>query len=247
MEPVISTSFIPKRPVSTEPVVSTHRATSVGLLSFITFIIVIGTAIAYGGVYAYQQSLQAQETKLQASMVQAQAGLGTSFVSDMQRLSARISAVKTLVQNHVVVSPIFSALQATTLQSVQYKDFTYQFSTDPTTNAQMVQVQITGTALSYATLALQSDAYEQAPIIKNPIFSDLIVDPKTQQLGFKLVFDVTPSDLSYPTFINNLAAASAAVPAATTDTTPAAPVPAAAPVSTLPDSTAGTSVTTTSQ
>lgn len=211
MEPVISTSFIPKRPVSTESAASTHHDSSVGLLSFVTFIIVIGTALSFVGVYLYQQSLTAQVTKVQTSITQAQDSIGTSFVSDMQRLSDRITSVKTLIQSHVVVSPIFAALQATTLQSVQYKSFTYQFITDPATNAKMVEVDITGTAVSYATLALQSDAYAQSPIIKNPIFSQLVVDNKTQQVGFKLVFTVNPNDLSYATFIHSLPAAPAAV------------------------------------
>jgi len=239
MEPVISTSFIPKRPVSTEPATSTHHSGSVGLLSFITFIIIAGTVVAFIGIYLYQQSLTSEQAKVQASITQAQNSIGNNFVSDMQRLSDRINSVKTLIQNHVVVSPIFAALQATTLQSVQYQTFTYQFITDPTTNAKMVEVDITGTALSYATLALQSDAYAQSSIIQNPIFSDLVVDDKTQQIGFKLVFNVDPNSLSYVTFINSLP------PGTTLDTTEntAAPVPTTtAPVATVsqPAAPAGT-------
>ncbi len=138
----------------------------------------------------------------------------------MQRLSDRISSVKTLIQNHVVVSPIFAALQATTLQSVQYQSFTYQFVTDPTTNAKMVQVEITGTALSYATLALQSDAYAQSSLIKNPIFSQLVVDDKTQDVGFKLDFTVDPNALAYTTFVNSLPAATATPAVNTVNTAP---------------------------
>lgn len=216
MEPVISTSFIPKRPVSSEPVSSSHRSGSVGLLSFATFIIVIGTAAAFGGVYLYQQAQISQKAKLQTSITQAQDGLGASFVADMQRLSARINGVKSLIQKHVVVSPVFAALQATTLQTVQYKNFTYEFTSDPTTNARMVQIDITGVAKNYATLALQSDAYAQSSVIRNPVFSNLTVDDKTQQVGFKLVFTVKPDDLSYTTFINSIGAAAAALPQAVT-------------------------------
>jgi len=225
MEPVISTSFIPKRPVSSEPIVSTHHNSSVGLMSLITVVIVIGTAAAFAGVYLYQQSLLKQETTLQASITTAQDGLGTSFVADMQRLSTRINSVTTLIQNHVVVSPIFAALQATTLQSVQYKQFTYQFVTDPTTNAKMVQVHLQGVANNYAALALQSDAFAQSSLIKNPIFSNLTVEDKTNLVDFDLIFNVDPSDLSYETFIGNTADATVAADEAPTTTTSAtAPV-----------------------
>ncbi len=206
MEPIVSTSFIPKRPVSTEPIITNRHSGVVGLLSFITFIVVLGTAVAFVGVYLYQKSLAAQQANAQAAIIKAQNGLGTTFVSDMQRLSNRITGVKTLIQNHVVVSPIFDALQATTLRDVQYKDFSYQFTTDSGNHNKLVQVSITGVAKSYATLALQSDAYAKSTLIQNPIFSGLTVEDKTQYIDFKLVFTVDPNALSYQTFINSLPA-----------------------------------------
>ncbi|MDB5255135.1 MAG: hypothetical protein JWL92_511 [Candidatus Nomurabacteria bacterium] len=212
MEPIVSTSFIPKRPVSAEPIRSSSSGSSVGLMSFITFIVVAGTALSFAGVYFYKQSLDSQRANLQAQIAQAQEGLGTSFVTDMKRLSQRIEGVKSLIRGHVVVTPIFAALQATTLQSVQYQNFTYEFLTDKTTNTQTVSVTIKGIAKNYATLALQSDAYAKSPIIHNPVFSGLTVEDKTARVGFKLTFSVNGADLSYQTFIQNLQA----VPANTT-------------------------------
>jgi hypothetical protein len=205
MEPIVTTSFIPKRPVSTEAVRPAHPNAAVGFLSLITFVIVIGTGVAFGGVYLYQQSLVSQKAKLQTAITTAQEGLGTSFVTDMKRLSNRITGVRTLIQNHVVVTPIFSALQATTLQSVQYKSFTYEFTADQGTGSKLIQVSITGVAKNYATLALQSDAFAKSTLIRNPIFSNLTVQEKSQQVEFKLVFTVNSADLSYQTFISNLA------------------------------------------
>ncbi len=205
MEPIVSTSFIPKRPVSAEPVSQQQSGSgSVGILSLLTFVIVLGTILSFAGVYFYQQTLEKQKADLQAQITQAQNGLGTGFVSDMKQLSNRINGVKALINNHIVVSPIFAALQATTLQSVQYQNFTYDFTVDPGTGAKMVQVTITGIAKNYATLALQSDAYAKSGLINNPIFSNLTVDDKTQQVGFKLVFTVNPNDLSYQAFIQNM-------------------------------------------
>jgi hypothetical protein len=228
MEPIISTSFIPKRPVSAEPSPSTHSGGAVGLLSFITIITIIGTGVTFAGIYFYQQRLDAQKVQLQSSLTQAQNNLGTSFISDMKRLSLRIGGVKTLIQNHVVVSPIFAALQATTLQSVQYKNFTYAFTADTGGNGKLVQVTITGIAKNYATLALQSDAYGRSPLIRNPVFSDLTVEDKTQRISFKLLFTVSPDDLSYTTFINNLTGNAATSTAPADSITPSLPVTAPA-------------------
>lgn len=202
MDPQFPTSFIPKRPITADVEVSHPRARAVGLLSLITVIIVVATVLSFAGVYLYEKQLVAQKAKLEQSINDARSGIGTDFLSDMKRLNARISGVKTLLASHVVVSPIFAALEATTLRSVQYKRFSYEFTTDPGTKAQVVRVSLEGTAKNYSTIALQSDAFAQSSLIRNPVFSNLTVDDKTGTVGFRLAFDVNPADLSFQTFID---------------------------------------------
>jgi hypothetical protein len=204
MDPNTPTSFIPKRPIesSSEPI--HHRNGSIGLLSLITFVVVVGTGIAFAGVYIYQKQLVSQKAKLEDSIKQAQDGIGTEFVSDMKRLNSRIDGVKDLIKNHIVVTPIFDALQASTLRSVQYKDFSYTIKNDTTTKTSVVAVDLTGTAKNYATIALQSDAFSTNALIKNPVFSNLTVDDKTRTINFKLNFSVSVSDLAYQTFIDSM-------------------------------------------
>jgi hypothetical protein len=224
MEPQLPTSFIPKRPIMMGAPTEDHRSRAVGLLSLITAIVVVATLISFGFVYVYQRSLSVQKTKLEQSISDARNGVGTDFLADMKRLNSRIAGVKTLLERHIVVSPIFDALQATTLRSVQYKTFTYEFTTDPATKLQMVKVMLSGTAKNYGTIALQSDAFTQSLLIKNPVFSDLTVEDETTSVTFKLTFEVAPSDLSFASFIakaNGTASPSILVPesAATAPTT----------------------------
>jgi hypothetical protein len=205
MEPNTPTSFIPKHPIESSTVPSTHRSGSVGLLSLLTFVIVVFTGVAFAGVYLYQKQLVSQKAKLEASIKQAQDGIGTDFVTEMKRLDSRIDGVKDLIKNHVVVTPIFEALEASTLRSVQYKDFSYSIKTDTTTKASIVSVDLTGTAKNYATIALQSDAFSSNTLIKNPVFSNLTVDDKSRTINFKLNFTVSLADLSYQSFIDSRA------------------------------------------
>ncbi len=205
MEPGIPTSFIPKRPIESGIAPSAHHSSkSVGLLSLLTFVIVIGTGLAVGLAFVYQKQLIAQKNTLNRSIEQARDGIGTEFVYDMKRLDARIGGVKDLLDSHIVVTPIFKALEASTLQSIQYKDFGYTIKIDPVTKASTVEVSLTGSARNYATIALQSDAFSSSTLIKNPVFSNLTVDDKTRQVNFKLVFSVNTSDLSYESFINGM-------------------------------------------
>jgi hypothetical protein len=228
MEPSLPTSFIPKRPISSTDLGTRPSSHATSLLSLLTGIVVVTTGIAFAGVYLYGASLENKKNSLQQTITQAKDGLGADFVADMKRLSARIDGVKTLIKNHIVISPIFDALTATTLRSVEYSKFEYSFVTDTATKSEVVNVKIQGNAKSYATIALQSDAYRQSKLIKNPVFSNLTVDDKTGRVGFSLEFTVNPSDLSYQTFIDSKSAsgASTAAPSAAPSPAPAPTAPA---------------------
>ncbi|MBP6904606.1 MAG: hypothetical protein KBB91_00930 [Candidatus Pacebacteria bacterium] len=201
MDTQMPTSFIPKRPVSSEPVAPERHSRALGLLSILTAVIVMATGLSFGGVYLYEKQLAAQKIKSEEQINDAKKGIGSEFLTDMKRLNARITGVQTILQNHIVVSPIFDALEQTTLRTVQYKNFSYAFVTDETTRDTVVAVTLLGSAKSYSTIALQSDAFTKSALIKNPIFSNLTVDDKTSNVNFKLVFTVSPSALSYESFI----------------------------------------------
>jgi hypothetical protein len=203
MDPQIPTSFIPKRPIVPGDSVYEHKNRAVGLLSLITTVIVLASGLSFVGVNLYQRSLVSKKVELEKSIEEVKNSIGTDFLSDMKRLTSRISGVKELVQGHVVVSPIFSALEATTLRSVQYKSFTYELKDDPSTRTQVVGVSMDGVAKNYSTIALQSDAFSQSSLIKNPVFSNLTVDDKSSSVNFKLDFDVAIADLSFQTFIDS--------------------------------------------
>ncbi len=164
MDTQIPTSFIPKRPVSTEPVAPKVQSRAVGIVSLLAVVSVIATGLSFGGVYLYEKQLTAQKIKADTEINDARKGIGTDFLSDMKRLDARIAGVSMLLRRHIVVTP-------------------------------------TGSAKNYSTIALQSDAFGKSPLIKNPIFSNLTVDDKTNAVNFKLVFSVSPSALSYEALI----------------------------------------------
>lgn len=204
METMMPTSFIPKRPVNTEPLTPKTRSHSGSFLSLIATLAVFVTAVSYVGIFLYTKQLNSQKIKIDTQIADAKKGIGTTFLSDMKRLDGRIESVKTLLGKHIVVSPIFMALEQTTLHSIQYKSFTYEYAQDQTNLLPTVKVTLTGVSKGYPTIALQSDAFTQNSLIKNPVFSGLTVDDKTNAVSFKLTFDVDPAALSYEAFINSL-------------------------------------------
>ncbi len=226
MEPSVTTSFIPKRPIESSVAPTRHSDRTVGLLSLLTAVVVIGTGVAFAGVYLYQKRLVVQKANLEKSISEARDGIGTNFVSDMNRLDLRIDGVKDLIKNHIVITPIFQALEATTLRSIQYKDFSYTTKAgDASSKEPSLIVDIRGTAKNYSTIALQSDAFSTNSLIKNPVFSNLTIDEKTRTVNFKLTFSVSMADLSYQTFIDSMVEDVTAV-----DVTPASPLPPPIPL-----------------
>jgi len=204
MDPVMPTSFIPKRPVSSEAIPEHRPNRALGILSLLAVVSVLAVAASYGAVYLYEKQLAVQKAKTVILINEARDSIGTDFLSDMKQLSDRITAVKLVLAQHIVVTPIFAALEQTTLRSIQFKNFGYEFTTDQTTNQTVVRVTLTGVAKSYATIALQSDALTQSTLIKNPVFSNLTIDEKTNAVNFKLVFTVDPTALSFQSFIANI-------------------------------------------
>ncbi|MBP6858035.1 MAG: hypothetical protein KBC11_02485 [Candidatus Pacebacteria bacterium] len=205
MEPSVTTSFIPKKPISSSIEPSKHLGRSVGLLSLLTFVIAAGTIVAFVGVFLYQKQLVSQKSKLEQSISEAKDGIGTDFVADMSRLNARISGVKDIIKNHIVITPIFKSLEVSTLRSIQYKSLGYSITADSLNKgSQTVVVDIVGTAKNYGTIALQSDAFSTNTLIKNPVFSNLTIDEKNRTVNFKLTFNVSLSDLSYQGFIDSM-------------------------------------------
>ena len=203
MEPAISTSFIPKRPIESAATQSVQVSKQHSFVSLLVFLIIIGTAAAYGISYVYESQLLKQKVALESQLASARDGIGTDFVSDMKRLDQRIKGVKTLLGSHVAVSPVFDALQATTLHSIQYTSFDYEFQTDDTTKKKIVRITLLGVAKTYNAIALQSDAFQGNTLIINPVFSGLTIDDKTHTVGFKLTFSVDPAKLSYQSFIDS--------------------------------------------
>lgn len=203
MEPTIPTSFIPKRPIDQTVENNPHGGKTIGLLSFLTGIVIIGTILAFIGVYLYKQRLEMQKKDLESSIAIARDGIGTDFVADMKRLDARINGVEDLIKSHVVVTPLFKDLESHTLRSVQYKDFSYAYVLDEKTRTAQVKVDLSGVARSYAAIALQSDAFSESTLIKNPVFSNLTLEDKTKAINFKLAFTVDATALSYQTFIDS--------------------------------------------
>ena len=116
----------------------------------------------------------------------------SNLVEEMQKLDRRINSARDVLSSHVVISPIFKALEEYTLRSISFTKFTYAF--DPI--SQRVNVEMSGKATGYDAIALQSDALATNRYIKDPVFSNLNLDDKGK-ITFDLTFYVDPTFINF--------------------------------------------------
>ncbi len=190
MEPNFQTSFIPKKPMVKE-----HAAPSrpIGLLTIISIFVLFTVLLASGGLYFYKGIIAKNLTKMENDLVLAKNRFEPSKITELQVLDRRLNAANQILSKHVVITPIFEALQAITMKTVRYTKFSYDFAGDKDSK---VVVKISGVAKDYTSLALQSDLFTKNKNLIDPAFSNPSLDANGNVI-FDLDFSVDRSFVDY--------------------------------------------------
>ena len=188
MDNNFQTSFIPKKPLAEERVSAPARTSILSLLATLLF---FGSLASAAGMYFYKASLVKSISSMSTGLDAARNSFEPSLITTLQKLDRRISDANQLLGSHIVVSPIFDALQINTLKTVQFTKFSY---ITPVDLSAPVVVHMSGKGKDYASVALQSDQLAMNKNIHNSIFSNLTLDEQTGMVAFDLAFTVD-SDL----------------------------------------------------
>ncbi|MCX6753258.1 MAG: hypothetical protein NTW62_02870 [Candidatus Nomurabacteria bacterium] len=191
MEQNFQTSFIPKRPIVEETVVRSRPASLFTILSIFIFFTIV---IASGGVYFYKGSLSKQIDQMTSDLEIAKNRFEPATIAKFVKLDKRLNSANEILSNHTAISPIFDLLQKITLKTIRYSKFSYVLGD---TSSSKITVQMSGQAIGYRSIALQSDLFTQHnKDIIDPVFSNLSLDPKGNVI-FDLEFSIDPSFVNY--------------------------------------------------
>ena len=228
MEPKFQSSFIPKGPIATAGMMPSAKAVRTGgLYGYIAAIIFVISLVLVVLVFGYKFYIKGRINSMSSEIAVSQGDLIPNSVRELIRLNDRIKSTETLLNNHVVVSPLFDFLESSTLKSVRFTKFSYS------TNPAGVELVMEGQARSYAAIALQSDLFTQSAHFKNPIFSDLRLD-ESGNVVFIFKAIVNPNLISYQKQVEKLTVVTPAKPAAVATTSSATTTPISASTSTPP-------------
>ena len=159
-------------------------------------LIFVASLVALGGVYFYKQLLTKQIFDVSAQLARAKESFEPGLITQLQTLDHRLSSASDILRGHITVSPILKILQDVTLKSIRYTKFSYTVTTSG--GAPFIEVKMTGQSrFGYTAIAQQNEAFAGNKYIKNPIFSNLILDERTGNVLFDLTFSVDPEFVRY--------------------------------------------------
>lgn len=190
MEPKFQSSFIPKGPVASSGNPAPDRSRGKNLLGLIASVIFVLAVVLSLGVFGYNSYLSYRISQTGGEIETARAQVDSDAIHELIRLESRISSTETLLDSHIVLSPLFDFLEDSTLQSVRFLEFDYN-----NTNEGM-QLVIAGEARGYSAVALQSEEFTDSQYFKNLVFSDLRLN-EAGNVAFSLRTDIDPSMLSF--------------------------------------------------
>ncbi|MEK7662085.1 MAG: hypothetical protein AAB355_01110 [Patescibacteria group bacterium] len=188
-----TTSFIPKKPLAKDS--SIHEA-PVGILMLISTLVFFVSILGAAGVYFYKSLLTKQIEQYSTSLERAEKAFDSGLIVELERLDKRIESAKEILGKHVVVSPVFSLLEETTIPQVRFNRFSYTLSPDG-----QVYVEIGGQSRGYTYVVVQSDVLSKNKYISNHIFSNLNLD-NLGNVIFALSAVLDPILISYDSFVN---------------------------------------------
>lgn len=164
----LRTTFIPKTPASTTTAAAPKTVNIFVLISALVFVFSLATA---GGTYFYRAILIRNIEELSRSVARAEEIVSPALVGRLNAYDKRSRVVKTLLDKHSVLSPIFELLEALAISSVRFSDFEYSSGRE-----ENAKLSLSGEAKSYSALAAQSNLLGKNEDIKEPIFSNFALN-----------------------------------------------------------------------
>jgi len=199
MEQNFQTSFIPKKPMIEKRAIVSR---SVGFSVVISMLVLFTVLLATVALYFYKGILTKNLAQMENNLNLAQNRFEPSKITELQVLDKRLRASSEILSKHIAITPIFQTLTDLTMKTVRYTKFGYSFGDENNTPNARVIVKMSGQAIGYRSIALQSDLFTQNKNLIDPVFSNLTLDNSGNVL-FDLEFSVDPNFVDYKQMLEN--------------------------------------------
>lgn len=159
-------------------------------MGFIGALIFTCSVLVAVGAYGYGYYLKSSIVEMAQALETGRAQLDPDAVSELISLNDRIVSTADLIGSHVILSPFFKFLEASTLKTVRFTYFDYKM------RPESLEVTMRGEAQNYTALAQQADVLNKSNYLSKIIFSDLTLNERGNVI-FSMRAIVDPRLLSY--------------------------------------------------
>ncbi|MDP2648619.1 MAG: hypothetical protein Q8P19_01830 [bacterium] len=203
MESTNPGTFIPRDTVT--PVSYKRRSGLDDLLLVGAIVLVVASVALAVGVLLYGQLLQTQQDSKLAELQRAEEAFQPSLIQQLTRLDDRMHAADAILRVHIAPTVFFSALGASTLQTVSFQSLNYEEA-----DSQNITVKMQGVARSVNSIALQDDIFSRNGVIIGPIFSNISRQP--EGVRFDVTAHVNPTAVNFATLVSGVVSNDAVAP-----------------------------------
>jgi len=195
METQFKNSFIPKKTISSSvSSASSRKGASSGraissIIGIFIFLITIG---GYAATFAWELKVKNDIKTQVANLEKAKEDFDESFLQNASRLNTRLEQSSKILENHVSPSSLYALLERYTLQTVSFKQFSFNDNEDGT-----ITVAGKGDAFQYETIVNQSKAFGDSNRLRNVIFTELVPSEEDSTIGFSFEATLDPKVIFY--------------------------------------------------
>lgn len=192
MDPKFRSSFIPKSSLSASSTQSKKkRRRHFSLISFLSTLVFIVSIGGTGGFFVYAKVIERNISDKGIRLKAAQERLDIDEISKFKRFDDRLKLLKILLENHISLTTFIEYLKTATLKGVQYDSFSFSL-----VEGNDVRMGMKGKAISFNTLALQSEIFKNTSAIKTLGFSNILVTEEGL-VEFTLDIIIDRQEISY--------------------------------------------------
>lgn len=203
MQPTFQTSFIPKKPMTSESGLGSgsnvvHQTNVFSLIATICFICAV---LVSGGLFGYKIILGKQIDKANEEINATSAVFQIDKIKELIDANDRIVSSKDLLEKHVALSKLLYLFQELTVKKLRLLKLSYVNKTGE------AKVTLQAESQTYNALVEQSNIFSQSDYLKNNKFSNFsLQDNGYIKVDFVSVIDT--SLISYKKAIDSLSSES---------------------------------------
>jgi len=191
MEPKFQSSFIPRGPISTSAGIPISKPVKGGgLYGYAAIVIFVISVVLAVAVFGFRFYIKGTINRMSEEIADRRDTLIPNSSKEFIRLNNQIQSTQTLLNNHIVTTPLFDYLESATVKNVRFDEFSYN------TSPSGVELIMRGEASGYSAIALQADIFNKGGFFKDQNFSDLGLDEKGN-VTFTYKTVVSPNLISY--------------------------------------------------